>query len=138
MTIRQQWMNATVGIVAIGRNEGDRLQACLRSITLEEYPTVYVDSGSTDSSVSFAESLGVEVLNLDMTVPFTAARARNAGWIHLLDLYPNLTFIQFVDGDCIIQPNWLKDAQTCLEARPEALKFASLNGDNVELEQILF
>ncbi|HCT44889.1 MAG TPA: glycosyl transferase, partial [Phycisphaerales bacterium] len=68
-----------VGVVAIGRNEGERLKRCLTSAVACTDRVVYVDSGSTDDSVEFAESIGVEVVDLDTSIPFTAARARNAG-----------------------------------------------------------
>ncbi len=68
---------ARVGVVAIGRNEGERLARCLRSLDPAARPTVYVDSGSTDGSVELARSLGADVVALDMTIRFTAARARN-------------------------------------------------------------
>ncbi len=51
-----------LGIVVIGRNEGNRLKTCLLSLIKEENTIVYVDSGSTDSSVEFARSLGVFVV----------------------------------------------------------------------------
>ena len=46
-------------------------------------PVVYVDSGSTDGSVELARSLGAEVVELDLSVPFTAARRAtpaSSGW----------------------------------------------------------
>ncbi len=64
------------GIVVIGRNEGERLVACLRSLVTGQYPIVYVDSGSSDGSPQQAASLGIEVTALDMSIPFTAARAQ--------------------------------------------------------------
>ena len=70
-------MNDQVGLVAIGRNEGERLQRCLQSVLRQVKHVVYVDSGSTDKSVDFARALGIHVLALDMSRPFTAARARN-------------------------------------------------------------
>ena len=70
---------SATGVVAIGRNEGERLRACLDSIPAGVAGVVYVDSGSTDGSVEMAAARGVEVVQLDMSVPFTAARARNAG-----------------------------------------------------------
>ena len=39
-----------VGAVAIGRNEGQRLLDCLKSLRDLALPTVYVDSGSSDGS----------------------------------------------------------------------------------------
>ena len=62
-------------IVIIGRNEGERLVLCLESLQQQAARCVYVDSGSTDDSVREAESRGIEVVQLDMSVPFTAARA---------------------------------------------------------------
>jgi len=99
-----------VAVVVIGRNEGARLQLCLRSIP-ENIPMVYVDSGSTDGSVQFAISIGVTVLVLDMSIGFTAARARNVGWRQIVD-NPRISaeYIQFVDGDCELDPSWLDNA----------------------------
>lgn len=98
---------AHVGLVVIGRNEGERLRVCLTSVVGLVGNVLYVDSGSTDDSVAMARSIGVHVINLDMSVPFTAARARNEGWRALLTLAPDLEFIQFVDGDCELISGWL-------------------------------
>lgn len=111
--------SSKVGLVAIGRNEGERLRACLASVRDTVPCVVYVDSGSTDGSVTMAQAMGVHVVNLDMTVPFTAARARNEGWRALLALAPDLEFIQFVDGDCAVAPGWLDQAQAFLNTHPE-------------------
>jgi GT2 family glycosyltransferase len=80
---------------------------------------VYVDSGSTDGSVELARSLQVEVVELDLSLSFTAARARNAGFSRLLEMTPDLKFVQFVDGDCEIVAGWLDQAQQELEAHLE-------------------
>ncbi|WP_416672403.1 glycosyltransferase family 2 protein [Egbenema bharatensis] len=109
-----------VGVVAIGRNEGERLRQCLTSaIAQQAAQVVYVDSGSTDGSGVMARSLGVEVIELDLTIPFTAARARNAGFARLMELNPTLEFVQFVDGDCELVAGWLDRAQQELDAHPE-------------------
>lgn len=97
---------ASLGVVVIGRNEGERLRRCLRSVSRFADKVVYVDSGSSDGSVAFACSLGVEVVILSGAVPFTAARARNAGFARLLDKAPELPFVQFIDGDCELLPEW--------------------------------
>ncbi len=106
------------GLVAIGRNEGDRLRKCLMSVVGLAEKVVYVDSGSTDGSVDVARSLGVEVVELDMTVPFTAARARNEGFKRLCETAPELSYVQFVDGDCEVVPGWLEKAAQFLDERP--------------------
>ena len=70
--------------MVIGRNEGDRLKSCLQSVMQPGNVVVYVDSGSSDGSVTLARSLGIAVVELDLSIPFTAARAINAGWEYLL------------------------------------------------------
>lgn len=108
-----------IGAVAIGRNEGDRLITCLKSLQHLAPRLVYVDSGSTDQSISAAQSLGAEVVHLDTSSGFTAARARNAGWQRLLEKHPDLEWIQFVDGDCEVLPEWLAAAQEALQNDPQ-------------------
>jgi GT2 family glycosyltransferase len=109
----------SVGVVAIGRNEGSRLRACLMSVLCSASKVVYVDSGSTDGSVEFAQSMGVFVVPLDMSVPFTAARARNEGFAQLQMVAPELRYVQFVDGDCEVVSGWIQAAQSFLDANPE-------------------
>jgi glycosyltransferase involved in cell wall biosynthesis len=106
-----------IGVVAIGRNEGSRLRLCLRSLAGCS-AVVYVDSGSTDDSIAAARATGAEVVELDLSVPFTAARARNAGFQRLLELHPEVEFVQFLDGDCEVAPGWLQWAAADLDRRP--------------------
>lgn len=105
--------------VVIGRNEGERLIACLASLRGQASRIVYVDSGSTDGSVTAARAAGAEVVALDLSRPFTAARARNAGLDALAaGAIPDL--VQFIDGDCEIRPDWIPAARAFLAANPRA------------------
>lgn len=61
------------GVIAIGRSECDRLRRCLMSI-FRSAPFENVDGASTYGSVDFARSIGARVVQLDLTMPFTAAR----------------------------------------------------------------
>lgn len=111
-----------MGVVTIGRNEGDRLLRCLQSLIAQlppGTPIVYVDSGSTDGSLGKAEALGVEAIALDLAIPFTAARSRNTGFFHLLAQHPDLAYVQFIDGDCELIPGWIEAATAHLEAHSE-------------------
>jgi GT2 family glycosyltransferase len=109
----------TVGVVVIGRNEGDRLRICLASVIREAQLVVYVDSGSTDDSVTLAKSSGVETIELDPGSPFSAARARNEGFSSLQRTNPDLRFVQFVDGDCELCAGWLESAAGFLRDRQD-------------------
>ena len=108
-----------IGVVLIGRNEGERLASALRSIVGKVKTIVYVDSASTDDSIETAGKAGAEIVQLDMTKPFTAARARNAGFAALLQRDPNFDLVQFVDGDCSLDPHWLEAASDFLADHPE-------------------
>jgi GT2 family glycosyltransferase len=109
-----------VGVVVIGRNEGERLKRCLRSLLDQGAgPIVYVDSGSVDDSVAFARSVGVIVVNLDTSIPFTMARGRNAGFEDLSRRFPTLRWVQFVDGDCEVRPGWIATARAAIEQRAD-------------------
>lgn len=105
-----------MSVVIIGRNEGERLARALESVS--GGLVVYVDSGSTDGSVALARAKGAEVVELDRASPFTAARARNAGFRRLLELEPQLRYAQFVDGDCELAAGWLEKAAGFLAAHP--------------------
>ncbi|EDX71996.1 glycosyl transferase, group 2 family protein [Coleofasciculus chthonoplastes PCC 7420] len=107
-----------IGVVTIGRNEGQRLIRCLKSaiaLLPQDTPIIYVDSGSTDGSVAAAESLGVQVINLDMSRPFTMARGRNTGFRYLIEHFPDIKYVQFIDGDCELIPGWIEQAKETLD-----------------------
>lgn len=104
-----------IGLVVIGRNEGERLKNCLASIPSGIGAVVYVDSGSSDDSVAHAKSIGVEVIQLDMSIPFSAGRARNEGFKLLTEKYDYIRYVQFVDGDCELCSDWIYTAHAYLE-----------------------
>ena len=115
-------MNArsATGAVIIGRNEGQRLEQCLASVTRDIAHVVYVDSGSTDDSLARARAAGAQVVELDLSQPFTAARARNAGFAALTATTP-VDYVQFIDGDCELAAGWVAAARQVLDDTPEAV-----------------
>lgn len=115
-------MNASsrnIGFVAIGRNEGERFERCLTSLLKEGGRIVYVDSGSADGSVAYARRLGAEVVCLDLDAPFTASRARNAGFTALRRKWPETDYIMFIDGDCVLTEGFSAAAASSLDDEPE-------------------
>jgi GT2 family glycosyltransferase len=106
-----------IAAIVIGRNEGQRLIGCLRSIGPTPINVVYVDSGSTDDSVNAAERLGAQAVKLDLSHPFTAARARNEGFAVVMARRPNIRFVQFIDGDCELDGGWLDTALRFINQR---------------------
>jgi hypothetical protein len=61
--------------------------------------------------------MGLVVVELDLRLPFTAARARNAGFRRAFEALPTHGYVQFVDGDCEVQPGWLERASAFLDAQ---------------------
>ncbi|MEO8455038.1 MAG: glycosyltransferase [Sphingomicrobium sp.] len=108
-----------LGFVVIGRNEGPRLKRCLRSVLVVSNRVVYADSASTDESLGAARQLGVAVVELPGDGRLTAARGRNAGYKELRKVYPECEMVQFLDGDCILQPGWIPEAVEFLQAHPD-------------------
>lgn len=107
------------GIVVIGRNEGKHLTDCFKSIAESDCVKVYADSASSDNSVEIANQFNIEIVQLDTLIPLTAARGRNAGAKRLLELDPHTSYIQFIDGDTILEKGWLLEAQRILQEKPE-------------------
>jgi cellulose synthase/poly-beta-1,6-N-acetylglucosamine synthase-like glycosyltransferase len=108
-----------LGIVTIGRNEGERLRRCLMSVLGRGLPVVYVDSASTDGSPELARALGAEVVELDTSRPVCVPRARNEGFERLRRIDPDVRFVQFVDGDCEMVEGWPERAYRVLQERPD-------------------
>ena len=104
-----------IGIIVIGRNEGARLEKCLESLRMPGPALVYVDSASTDGSPDMARERGAQVIDLDMRKPFTAARARNEGFAKLQTFSLALEYVQFVDGDCEVEKDWIATAVDFLD-----------------------
>jgi GT2 family glycosyltransferase len=112
-------VSAPTAVVVIGRNEGQRLQAALESARDAAAVVVYADSASSDGSPALARELGIEVIDVDASEPLTAARGRNVGFARALELAPDLEQVQFLDGDCSLEPGWLAIAERTLALRPE-------------------
>ena len=108
----------TVGFVIIGRNEGARLEDCLRSVIRHSHRVVYADSASGDDSVAVAERLGAKTVTLIDDGSLSAARGRNAGYKELIAHFPECDAVQFLDGDCILQDGWIEQAVAFLHDNP--------------------
>ena len=119
----QDMSSGALAAVVIGRNEGERLVRCLASLAGHMHPIIYVDSGSTDGSVAAAEAAGADVVALDMDRPFTAARARNAGLARLDELSQG-AFVQVIDGDCELDPQWPQTALDYMKAHEDVAAVA--------------
>jgi len=110
-----------IGVVVIGRNEGETLLRALGSVSEIADAVVYADSASTDGSVARVRQAypNVEVVEVDPRTPMTPARGRNEGMERLLEVLPDVEFIQFLDGDCDLAADWLSVARDTFVERPQ-------------------
>lgn len=117
-----------VGVVMIGRNEGDRLRRSLERLA-DKAPAVYVDSGSSDGSADLARSLGFAAVDLDDSVPHTAARGRNAGFAYVQAHWPGLDYIFFHDSDCLIDSDFFARAKAELDGDERVAVVAGIQSE---------
>jgi glycosyltransferase involved in cell wall biosynthesis len=106
-------LTVDVSVVVIGRNEGVRLERCLQSVSQAHWGStrhelIYVDSRSTDASVTAAQAMGAKVMLLDDPSP-CAAKARNMGWQAAAG-----RLVLFLDGDTELDPDFVGHAMTTL------------------------
>jgi protein involved in polysaccharide export with SLBB domain/GT2 family glycosyltransferase len=99
-----------IDIVIIGLNCAATLRECVQSALNSNYDrgrlqVCYVDSGSTDESVRIAREFG-DVIVLELVAAYPSPGAtRNLGFRH-----GSAPFVQFLDSDTIMDPDWLNYA----------------------------
>jgi glycosyltransferase involved in cell wall biosynthesis len=118
-----------LSVVAIGRNEGERLGRCFESIgqmrpLQGSIEVIYVDSGSTDGSLERAAQFKVKVKRLESANPCAAA-ARNAGW-----RVAQAPIIFFLDGDTVLERNFIADSIAELKDPSVAVVFGNRRETN--------
>jgi cellulose synthase/poly-beta-1,6-N-acetylglucosamine synthase-like glycosyltransferase len=95
-----------LSVVIIGRNEGERLERCIRSVQAMNDPPdleiIYVDSDSADGSPERAKALDVKVLVIHPE-RLAPSIGRNAG-MHAAQA----PLVLFLDGDTILDAEFIK------------------------------
>lgn len=104
-----------ISFVVIGYNESEFLEECLKSVKHADlnglrWELIYVDGGSTDSSIDIARESGVDHL-LGGEKRRRAAENRNLGLAAAKG-----RFVQFLDGDMLLSPDWPRAALEFLES----------------------
>ena len=101
--------NPDLSVVVIGRNEGERLVRCLKSVAAMHLPgrtfeLIYVDADSIDGSLDRAASLRARVISVKPERP-CAAVGRNAGW-----RAARASIVLFLDGDTTLASDFVEHA----------------------------
>jgi len=103
-----------ISFVVIGFNEADLLGPCLESVKYADlgglvWELIYVDGGSSDRSREIATEIGVQRV-LGGERRRKAAENRNLGLAVAVGHY-----VQFLDGDMVMDPAWPKEAKAVLD-----------------------
>lgn len=102
-----------ISVVVIGRNEGERLRACLASIrcalTEMEHEIIYVDSHSRDDSLRVAKQAGARCF-LPKTMLTTAALGRDIGAREARG-----DTVLFLDGDMTLEAGFIQAALAAMQ-----------------------
>lgn len=103
-----------ISVIVIGKNEGARLRACLNTaknaLKVLAHELIYVDSRSTDDSVSIAKACGARCFVLEETNT-TAGLGRYVGTQAAQGEY-----LLFLDGDMLLQPGFVERAMMKMAA----------------------
>lgn len=101
-----------ISVVVIGRNEGERLERCIKSVhdalSDQAYELIYVDSHSQDDSVRVAARSGARCF-LPVTEQTTAALGRSIGAREAKG-----EWILFLDGDMTLEPGFVQAAVSAM------------------------
>lgn len=104
-----------ISVVVIGRNEGARLDACMESIrsalSLLKHEMIYVDSRSTDDSLTRAKSHGARCFLLE-EAQTTAGLGRYVGAKEAKGEY-----LLFLDGDMRLEKGFCEKAMMVMSMR---------------------
>ena len=109
-----------LSVVIIGRNEetyiGRTVSAVLKATeTIPSTEIVYVDSASSDETVSIVSRYPVRILRLKESRELSSAAGRYIGYMNTSGSY-----VLFVDGDTLIYRKWPEQGMKFLENHPQA------------------
>ena len=97
-----------ISVIVIGKNEGERLEACLtsaqRALRMLSYELIYVDSHSTDDSLAIARAHGARCF-LPEETDTTAGLGRYIG-----TQAAHGEYLLFLDGDMQLQQGFVERA----------------------------
>lgn len=101
-----------VDVVVPAKNEQRDIVACLNALqgqrfSRNDFTITVVDNGSTDQTLELVESAGVDIV---CRASGLVGEVRNAGASR-----GAAPFLAFVDADCVVREDWLKDAMRVMQ-----------------------
>jgi glycosyltransferase involved in cell wall biosynthesis len=119
-----------LSVIVIARNEERAISDCLKSVAAAfggvPHELILVDSASTDRTVEIGREFGARVLVLPATAPLRPAVGRHVGY-----LASRGELLLFLDGDSVLNEDWLMHGVAALQAEP---RLAGVAG---EMEEVI-
>jgi len=128
--LAQETVRNLLSIVIITRNEARNVGRCVESalaaaVRFPGTQIVLVDSASTDGTCAIVQRYPVSLVQLKPTWRLTPAAGRYIG-----TLRTGSEYILFLDGDMVLNADWVKAGMEFLQTHPQA---AAVSGDMDEI-----
>lgn len=108
----------STGVVIVGGDPKASPEAAIRSVA-DGRTVVFAPLAPMPEAEAIARAAGAIVIENGGKALQTGGRARNAGYRQLKKLAPHIKYVQFLDADGIIDPDWITAAERFMERRPE-------------------
>lgn len=109
--------SSVTGVVVVASNIKTSPEAAIRSAG-DGRAIVFAAVGEAPESMSIARKAGAVVVDGGRALN-SAGRARNAGYRQLKRIAPHLQYVQFVDAECALDPDWISTGEKFMARRPE-------------------
>ena len=110
--------SAVTGVIIVGTNPKISPEAAIRSAG-DSRAVVFAPVGAAPDALAAARRAGAVVVDGGERTLTTGGRARNAGYRQLKKIAPHLRYVQFIDADCALDPDWIATAEKFLNRRGE-------------------
>ncbi|GJL91743.1 AAA family ATPase [Hyphococcus sp.] len=106
-----------LGVVIVGTDPRVSPEAAIRSAP-EGAAIVFAPVFAMNEASSVARKAGIAIVDPGKG-PQTTGRALNAGYRQLKKLMPQVQYVQFLEANCVLDPDWTSAAAKFMERRPE-------------------
>lgn len=110
--------SAITGVVIIAAGKRSSPESAIRSAG-DGRAIVFVSDAADDDARTIARKSGAVITEVAETISATSGRLRNAGYRQLKKIAPHIEYVQFLDADQALAPDWIAAGEKFLQRRPE-------------------
>jgi general secretion pathway protein A len=110
--------SSITGVVVVASDNKTSPEAAIRSAG-DGRAIVFVAVGGAPDATAIAKGAGAVIAEGPERSFTPAGRARNAGYRQLKKIAPHLQYVQFVDAQTALDPDWITTAEKFMARRPE-------------------